>query len=913
MSGRKIGIQKSGLLLLLAIAFASMTRAELRLVELRTEYLRNPVGIDVGKPRLSWKIESDQRNVRQVAYEIQARSSVDASGDRLVPVWQSGKVETDQSVLIPFSGEALESRQRVYWKVRVWTEDGAVSPWSEESFWELGFLNTTDWQAQWIEADIKESFVPSEPAHYFRREFEVGESLASARLYITCHGVYEASLNGKVIGDQVLAPGWTSYHKRLQYQVYDVTELLEQGSNTIGSIVGDGWWRGRLGWFGKDHVYGKKLGLFAQLELTYADGRTEFVITDEQWTASTGPILGSDLYDGEHYDARLEQKGWNRAGFDDSRWKDVSVAEYDLGNLVASNSVPIRRIEELEPQSIEQGEDGKILVDFGQNLVGWVTLSLQGVEGQEIRIKHGETLDSNGDFYMGNLRSAKQEDVYICEGSGTEVFEPRFTFHGFRYVEIEGLEKTPSAEAIRAVVVHSDMDETGSFSCSDPLLNQLQSNIRWGLKGNFLDVPTDCPQRDERLGWTGDIQVFAPTASFLVNAAPFLDKWSSDLAVDQFEDGSVPNVIPHVFTRGGRTGWGDAVVVVPWTVYQCYGDKRILEENYTSMRKWISFMQNRAGEDLIWDGDQHFGDWLSFDSSKSNYRGATTSTDLIATAYFAYSTGLVCKIAGILGYESEKEELARLRQKIGVAYRNEFMSPRGRVMSDTQTAYAMTLAFGLADEAVESQTADLLFRDVESFKHITTGFLGTPLINDVLSDYGRIDLAFYLLVRKEYPSWLYPVTKGATTVWERWDGIKPDGSMQDESMNSLNHYAYGAIGDWIYRTVGGINAVEPGYKRTLIRPTIGGGIDSATTEYESVYGKVATKWSVDGDAFSLEVTIPANTSSLVEIPASSLETVLLDGVPVAKSKSGELIAWEDGYCRVELGSGVYKFNTKIKR
>ncbi|MBD3384365.1 Bacterial alpha-L-rhamnosidase [candidate division KSB1 bacterium] len=887
----------------------------LTVTDFRTEYKINPVGIDVPKPRLSWKIESDKQNTLQTAYEIKvARSRRDViQGKNLL--WKTS-VESDQSVHVIYDGPVPVSGQRFYWQVKIQDNHNRISEWSEPAFWEMGLLSEEDWSANWIQARVEDDTAQSQPAQYFRKSFTLDKEVQSARLYITAHGLYEVFINGERVGDQVLTPGWTSYNKRLQYQVYDVTDLLQPGEQAIGAVLGDGWYRGYLGWKDNRNIYGKRLALLAQLKVDYADNSRETILTDTSWKATNkGPILMSDIYMGETCDARKEMANWTLAGFDDSDWNDVAVVAADKSHLIASAGPPVKITKEITPINILTTEDGKSIVDMGQNMVGWLRLRVNGRAGDTITMRHAEVLDKEGNLYTKNLRTAKQTITYICKGGGEELFEPRFTFQGFRFVEVSGYPGELKLSSLTGMVVHSDMDFTGRFSCSDSLINQLQHNIEWGLRGNFVDVPTDCPQRDERLGWTGDAQVFASTACFNVNAASFYAKWMKDLAADQGADGKVTDVVPDVLNgNGGHTGWGDAAVIVPWTVYLNYGDRQILQNQYESMKAWIGYMETRADDDLIWQQDWHYGDWLSFDDSHPAYMGAYTETDLIATAYFAYSTGLMYRIAEILGKREDAQRFKTLAEKSKNAFIAEFVTPNGRLVSDTQTAYTLALAMDLIPDSLRPAAAGYLNHNVNSFKHITTGFLGTPLISQVLTENGYTDTAYMLLNRKEYPSWLYPVTMGATTIWERWDGMRPDSTFQDHRMNSFNHYAYGAIGKWLYSTVAGIDidAEKPGYKHIIIHPRPGGGLTSAQAFIETVYGTAASQWKISEDQMILEVTVPANTTAEIHFPGDKAVSLNADsdGADDVKALT-EIGEWlRKGV--LKLGSGHYRFQTNIE-
>src|SRR5690606_614689 len=620
------------------------------------------------------------------------------------------------------------------------------------------------------------------------------------------------------------------------------------------------------------NIYGDRVALIAQLKIEYTDGRTEVVVTDPSWKASTGPILMSELYAGERYDARLEQVGWSTATFDDSSWTRVTVLQHPKDILVAPAGPPVRRIEEIRPASIFQTPAGETVVDFGQNMVGWVRLKVRGPAGSTVTLRHAEVLDKAGNVYTANLRHADQRIEYTLSGKGEEVYEPHFTFQGFRYVAVEGYPGELTPDAFTGVVLHSDMRPTGTWTSSNPLLNQLQHNIVWGQKGNFVDVPTDCPQRDERLGWTGDAQVFARTAAFNFDVAGFFTKWLRDLSADQKDSGAVPHVVPDVLSRNtftdGSSGWADAATIVPWTMYLVYGDRRILEEQYPSMRAWVEYIRARSPNDL-WTVGWHSGDWLAYSTTSSDYPGATTGKDLIATAFYAHSTNLLARTAAILGKTEDAETYAALFERIKVAFNHEFVTPAGRVGEATQTAYALALRFNLLAEEHRADAARRLAADVKKFgNHLTTGFLGTPYLCHVLAENGYLDTAYALLLQETYPSWLYPVKQGATTIWERWDGIKPDGSFQDDGMNSFNHYAYGAIGDWMYSVVAGIDLdpAEPGYRHVLIRPQPGGGLTSVRANLDTGYGEVASGWTREGERFELTVTVPPNTRATVRLP-----------------------------------------------
>lgn len=844
--------------------------------ELRCEYMVRPLGLDEVQPRLSWQMHDVRMGAAQTAYQIVAASSV-ARLLKKPDFWDSGRIRSDECLDIVWGGKKLKSRQQIFWQVRLWDQTGQVSDWSEPAYFEMGLLKPSDWLACWIARPL-EGRDESQPCPYLRRQFELRSEVVQARLYVASRGLFELQLNNRRVGCDYFTPGWTDYRKRIQYEVYDVADLLQTGLNAIGAMLGDGWYAGYLVWGGNRFLYGDQLSLLLQLEIKYADGTSEILKSGPEWKTAFGAVIKSDIYNGETYDARREMTAWAGAGFDDADWNPAVIVDPPEVPLVARRSLPVRRQEELSVRAQTEPQFGVHVFDLGQNMVGWVRIKVRAPAGQVVTIRFAEMLNENGTLYTANLRSAKCTDVYICKGGGEEIFEPHFTFHGFRYVELTGLVEKPVPLDVTGVVLHSEIAQIGTFECSDPLINRLQRNIVWGQKGNFLEVPTDCPQRDERLGWTGDAQVFIRTACFNRDVAGFFTKWCVDLEDAQFENGAFPHVAPDVIRNGvrGCAAWDDAGVVCPWTIFLCYADKRILERHYASMVKWVEW-RRRNSADLI-GSNFGFGDWLAIDISENNSGRAPTPRDLISTAYFAFTAGIVAKVAKIIGKKSDAVKYMTLARQVKAAFNREFVSPSGRLVGETQTGYLLALSFDLLPDNKRAYAVQQLVNDIEGRKwHLSTGFVGTPLLAPVLTKFGRVDVAYKLLCQTTYPSWLYPILQGdATTMWERWNSYSKKTGFGDVGMNSFNHYAYGAIGEWMYNTVAGIELDPniPGYKHIIIRPHPGGGLTAAQGTLRTRYGNVGCAWKIEAGELKVAVLIPPNTRATVYIPGLKVNKVL---------------------------------------
>lgn len=814
----------------------------MEIYDFRVEYRKNPSGLSVKIPRFSWKIKAKKKNTKQAAYTLQVRCE-----EKLV--WDSGKVMDSRSVLVPYGGQNLEEEKR--YQAAVIAEDNYGNTGEASLWFETGIFDAQSFAAQMITHNfpVEETACP-----VFYRKFGAEKQVKKACVYATAHGVYELYINGRRVGEDYMAPGWTSYQKRLQYQHYDITEYITK-DNRLEMPVGNGWYKGIISFDCKPNRYGEKVEAFAEIHIWYADGEKEVIATDESWGVRTGEIRYSEIYMGETRDSADPEK---REGI-------VTEVPFDKSVLTPQENEPVRVTERIRAKRVFKDSQDNILVDFGQNITGLVEVKIKGERGQKIRIRHGELLDKEGVFYPDTLRTAVSHDIYILNGE-EQVLMPHFTFHGFRYIAVDGIENV-KAEMFTACAMHSDMEKIGSFSCSNEKVNQLQSNISWSLRDNFFDIPTDCPQRDERLGWMGDAQVFSWTAAFNRNTARFFTKWMRDVCAESSLDKGVPHVVPDIVGSSSSAGWSDAAVIIPWVVYQTYGDRRILEESWKCMHEWVDYIQDKTNEDGLWMTNYQFGDWLALDREEGEGSIGATDVYLVANAYYLYVTDLVKKTAEVLGKAEDAAYYQNLYEKTLKSFREEYYTSRGRIVSETQTGCVLSLYFHLAEEKDKKKILQSLTANIENHKnHLTTGFVGTPYLCHALSENGGHDTASVLFMREDYPSWLYAVNMGATTIWERWNGIYPDGSMPHPGLNSMNHYANGSIGDWMYRKIGGINQVEAGYHKFYIKPMFVRGIEEADTELETPYGKIRSFWCCRNGKIRVEVSVPANTTALVYLP-----------------------------------------------
>ncbi|MBK1879364.1 alpha-L-rhamnosidase [Pelagicoccus mobilis] len=842
--------------------------------------LENPRGYGESELQFSWKLPAGE----QSAWEIRC-----ASDPVLLPeqadLWNSGKRDSSQSTFVDYEGRPAKSGEELYWTVRYWDASGEVSDWADVSSVEYGLLYTSDWKGTWIRnPDDQAGEIDATP--HFRKPFRVKGKVEKARLHFTAEGIVDFSINGAAVSDHYFAPGWPDYRKRRIARTIDVTALIDKGENVIGAVLSDGWYSGNI-LFGDRERNGGVPALLCQLELTYADGRSELVVSDSSWKVSEGAVRFADFYDGEHYDAREERDGWDTSGFDDSDWKASVEVELDPSLPINAYAGPaVKNVEEIEPISMKRTESGSIVFDFGVNLVGVPQIALPLDAGQRVELKFAEALNPDGSPHYENLRSAKCTDSYTAAEAGVVVWSPRFTFHGYRYMEVIGVspDLEPQLDWVKSIVLTSEVASTGEFESSVADWGQLQKNIRRSQLGNFLEVPTDCPQRNERLGWTGDIQVFGPTASFNYQSLAFLEKWCRDLRDGQYDTGKIPDVAPDVMWGKSRPvgtpAWGDAITIVPWDMYQKYGYEKILRDNYQAMIRWVSYYDmETAANGGLWI-DYGYNDWLQpFQQKEKPRLRGDTSRSLLGTAYYARSAAILAKVAEVLGKEADAKQFAKrakaVRERFAAAFfENGVLLPREDGMP-TQTAYLLALAFDLLPEADRSAAMQELEQLVveEANGHLRTGFVGTALICRTLSRFGRSDLAYEVALKEEYPSWIYSIRQGATSIWERWNSYSKEDGFEGASMNSLNHYAYGAVGQWMYETVAGLSEAEPGYRRIRIAPVLGKGVTSASAKLETPYGFAQSSWELKGDAFTLEVVIPPNTEGVVEMPDGTVSAV----------------------------------------
>jgi alpha-L-rhamnosidase len=866
--------------------------------DLTVERRKEPLGIDARRPRFAWRLLGDGPAAQQVGYQVQLLDGGDPSASWSTPTWDSGRIDSRDSTYVTYTGPALESRHRCSWRVRVRTGEGVETDWSAPGEFETGLLSADDWSARWIAPML--SNLASEPEELrepralplLRRRFDLPDRPRQARLYITALGVYDAFVNGERVGEEWLAPGWTDYNSRLEYQTYDVTHLLRQGENMLGVRLGDGWYCGSVGGLGRLR-YGDAPALVCQLEARFASRDLLVIGSDEEWLTRDSGTWLNDLQLGERTDLRAEPADWSQTTAGDGGWQPVALHAGPGYQLVASRDDGIRVVDVLPALSVREAEPNRHIVDLGANGAGVLRLSMQGQPGQQVVLRHAEALDANGELYTQNLRGAEQRDEFILADDSPMTLEPRLTFHGFRYAEVSGVAGPLAAAAIGYQVLSSATRLVGSFSCSDPLVDKLQANIVTSLRANFISIPTDCPQRNERLGWTADLQIFAPTALFIADVANMIDKWVDDLADAQLPSGAYPDVAPQPpgFVGWGNTAWADAGVIVPWVLYERAGDAGVLGRMYDSMRRYMVYLEADHTDGYRFAG--RYGDWVSL--------GARSDKTFIGTAYLSYVADLFARIAAVVGKSEDEAHYREFAQRVRESMQRRFIADDGRLTAETQTTYAMALGFDLLPADLRASAGDRLAELVQAADtHLATGFLGTPLVLPALSDNGHHELACRLLRQDTYPSWLFEVRNGATSIWERWNGWTPEQGFFSSRMNSFNHYAFGAVGDWMYRYLAGLDPVEPGYRRTALRPRPGGGFTAARASHESLYGVHECGWRIQDGKLRVDATVPANTTASVVLPVISAEGVLLNGEPPGASRV------VDGTLQIELTPGKHE-------
>ncbi len=932
-------------------------------VGLRCEYLQNPIGIDEVHPRLSWRVESEQRGQSQSAYQIIVAATAEGLSDDAGSRWDSGKVQSSNTLHVPYAGSDLKTGQLCFWKVRAWDQDDKASSWSKPASWSMGLLSESDWSASYISfrdtspvfKDRKSLYLPA--ARQYRKKFNVGPSdrkVRRATVYATALGIYELEINGRRVSDNYFAPGWTDYLQRAYYNTYDVTDMITAGDNAIGATVADGWYSGYCAFglltgIGTEKIgrysYGKTPALMTQLEIEYEDGSRQTIGTDKTWKVTDqGPHREADLLMGQFYDATREMPGWSTADFDDSQW-DTAIAAGENGpqpadfyqfetspesgrativgkprdlafikpKLEAFPGVPVRVTETLKTKSIDQRESDQYILDFGQNFAGTIRMAVKGPAGHKIKIRYGEMLHPDGRLMTENLRKARATDFYICKGDVEgEIFSPQFTSHGFQFVELTNFPEQPTLESVTGLVLHSDTPMTSSFACSDPMVNQLYSNVLWTQRANFIDLPTDCPQRDERMGWTGDAQAYIATAAYNADIGAFFTKWNRELMESQRPSGAFPGYAPFPFQHGHEFGsaWADAGIICPWTIWQVYGDTRMIDVCWEPMTRFLDWRKRTSVGDLGIKHGNGWGDWLN--------QGENTPLDYIDSVYFAISTRMMAEMAEATDRTDEATAYRQQLERTKAAFVEKYVNDDGSIKVKTQTAHALAISADLVPEDLRIGTGKKLAEMLKkNGNHMATGFLGTKPLLPVLSELDQHDLATFLLQSREFPSWGYEVEQGATSIWERWDGFtKEDGfGRHNAAMNSYSHYSFGAVCEWMFRSLAGISADQPGYKTIVIRPmpprpgsnAQHAPIDWVKARYDSIVGTIKSDWKLDGDRFGLNVSIPANTTASVYLPTDDFENILESGKPIDSHPHVKLLQNDSGRIVLAVQSGDYQF------
>ena len=917
-------------LALLTITALAKAESPAAAIGLRCEYRVNPLGIGVAVPRLNWIMQDHRQGAKQAAYRVLVASTPESLARDEGDLWDSGSVESDRTTHIEYAGKPLDSRMQCYWKVRIWDASRKPSAWSRPACWTMGLLHASEWQAKWItdareaaRATAQSDTPPAEEnsagtkraANYyspacplFRKPFRIDQPVRRAALYASALGNYQLTLNGQPVGKDYFTPDWTDYGIRVYYNSYDVTQLVRAGDNALGATLGAGWYAGAVAHLARGHLYGDIPKLLVQLEVELADGSRAVVASDGTWTTSPGPVTQAGFLAGETYDATREIAGWASPGTPaGGDWQPALVAEDYKGVLQAFPGVTVQKTAELTPIAMTQPQPGAFVFDMGQNFAGVARLRVRGPRGTRVTMRFAERLNPDGTIYTANLLGARCTDVYILKGDGEEVYQPRFTYRGYQYVELTGLPGVPDKKTLTGIALNSAIPPASEFECSSAMVNKLYSNICWTQRANYVSVPTDCPQRDERLGWTGDAEVFIRAGTYNADAAAFFTKWLVDLDDAQTTDGQFPSIAPQLGREklggSGAAAWADAGTICPMTTYGVYGDRRLLEQHYPAMVRWVEYC--RKSSKKLLRPSQGFGDWLAIDKH--------TPKDVLATAYFARSCRLVAEAAEVLGKKNDAQKYGKLSEQIKAAFEKAYVASDGRIKGDTQTCYVLALAFELLTEKNRAAAAQHLADNIRAHdNHLTTGFVGTGLLLPALSRSGGNALAYRLLLNDTYPSWGFQIKHGATSTWENWNGWTPESGFFDPHGNSFAHYAFGAVNEWMFCTMAGIDFAEPGYKTILLEPQPGPGIDWVKASYRSINGTIGSAWKKDGDRLLFDAIVPANTRAVVRLPVRSLSEVTESGKPLAEAPGVTIPDGLDGKA-FELEAGEYHFAMSLAR
>ena len=879
-----------------------------KIKSLTCEYQENPLGIDTKQPRLSWMMDSDERGQMQMAYRILVASTLDKLEEGKADLWDSGKILSDQSAHLVYQGKPLISRQRSYWKVKIWVKDGESSEYSEPAFWEMALLSPSEWQARWLRhPDFLDTLYEAKPAPMFRKEFSINKPIKEARAYVTGLGYYVMYLNGERVGDHILDPVKTRYDKTVKYVTYDITATVSEGSNAIGLILGTGWYNhfAQAAWGFNKAPWRNYPTMLCQVEIMYEDGSRQIIASDHTWKTATGPVLFDGIRNGETYDARLEISGWNEVGFDESGWQKAVEADGPEGKLSPQMLPPIKEMQEITPVSIQEVKPGVYVFDLGQNMAGYCRLQIAGPAGTEVKLKHGEKLNEDGTVEQKQilrfLKTGKaQTDRYILKGEGIETWQPYFVYHGFQYVEVTGLPVKPTKETLTGIVIYTSFEKAGGFACSNPLLNQLQQNTLWSYIGNYHGIPTDCPHR-EKIGWTGDGHLVAEAGLYNFNVVTSYIKWLDDFVDEQQESGDLPGVIPtsgwgYTYGRdeskrhlGYGPQWEGAFVLIPWYLYQYTGDTSIIARYYAPIKKYIDFLAQNANN-------------YTLDFGIDDHKPVHTHTegDILASGYFFKFSQLFSQVATLLGKEKDAAQYAKLAEKAREAFNEKYYRPEEGIYGNGgQTSLSEALFHGLVPAQEQEKVLRNLIANIENqYMHFDAGVVGVKYLLNTLTEAGRADIVYQLVNQRDFPSLGYWVEQEATTLWQDWDG----------SM-SLNHIMFGSVSEWFFKALAGINVdpEQPGFKNVIIKPFIIDDLTWSNGEHTSMYGTIKSSWEKKDGQLRLRLTIPANTTATVYLPTSNPESIKEEDIVVQSAQGVEFVRYENGRAIMEIGSGSYTF------